>query len=374
MNILILSKRQYMGKDLLDDEYGRFYEIPKHLASMGHRVTGICLSYRKRDERLFNDNQGTSDSVAWHSINLTMLPPRGIFRYITQLDKIIEATRPDIVYGCSDAIHVILASYVAGRHRLKLVVDLYDNFESYTVTKIPGIRPSFIKSLTNADGISAVSERLRGYITAQYEIKQPVLVLGNAINKDLFISRNKAQCRAALGLPDNAILIGTAGALYKNRDILTLFSAFEMLRQQDNRIHIVLAGPRDKTNKLPAGDNVHDLGMLEHSDVATMYGALDLGITCNIDSEFGRYCYPQKFFEILACNIPVIAASVGTLQDMLENYSYALYIPGNPESLASGIQNLLANPRIPDLLIPDWGGRARELDYFFQEIARIEHP
>ena len=55
--ILVLSKRQYMGKDLLNDRFGRFREIPLELARIGHKVTGICLSYRARSEgRIFDQD------------------------------------------------------------------------------------------------------------------------------------------------------------------------------------------------------------------------------------------------------------------------------------------------------------------------------
>lgn len=40
MRILVLSKRRYTGKDLLDDRYGRLYEIPAGLVARGHAVVG----------------------------------------------------------------------------------------------------------------------------------------------------------------------------------------------------------------------------------------------------------------------------------------------------------------------------------------------
>jgi teichuronic acid biosynthesis glycosyltransferase TuaC len=40
MKILVLTKRQYMGKDLLDDRFGRFRELPLELARLGHEVIG----------------------------------------------------------------------------------------------------------------------------------------------------------------------------------------------------------------------------------------------------------------------------------------------------------------------------------------------
>ena len=33
MRVLFLTKQQYMGKDLLRDRFGRFYEFPKTLAA-----------------------------------------------------------------------------------------------------------------------------------------------------------------------------------------------------------------------------------------------------------------------------------------------------------------------------------------------------
>jgi hypothetical protein len=38
------------GKDLLDDGFGRFRELPLGLARLGRDVTGIAISYRRRKE------------------------------------------------------------------------------------------------------------------------------------------------------------------------------------------------------------------------------------------------------------------------------------------------------------------------------------
>ena len=351
-----------MGKDLLNDKYGRFYEIPAELARKGHKVTGLCLSYRYRDEILYDGGPPSPNTPAWYSVNLGIAAPIGILRYLRELDKIVDSIKPDVICGCSDAYHAIFARRAAKRHNIPLVIDLYDNFESYGATRVPGVRSGLARSLKMADGISVVSEPLRQHIIDQHGLTQPIIVLGNAIKGELFSPRDQANCRKRLGLPDDRILIGTAGALHRNRDIQTLYNAFEELRSDNNGIHLVLAGPRGKSAKMPTGEDVHDLGMLAHSDVAIMSSALDLGIICNTNSEFGRYCYPQKFFEILACRTPVIAAAVGALQEMLAPYGWALYQPGEPMSLASGIRELLANPRMPDLPIPDWETRASELE------------
>ena len=74
MKILVLTKRQYMGKDLLDDRFGRFREIPLELARFGHQVLGICLSYRTKEEDQVEDRDASSEAtVVWHSFNIGKL-------------------------------------------------------------------------------------------------------------------------------------------------------------------------------------------------------------------------------------------------------------------------------------------------------------
>ena len=51
MKILVLTKRQYSGYDLLNHRFGRLRELPLELAGLGHVVMGIALSYRRRDEQ-----------------------------------------------------------------------------------------------------------------------------------------------------------------------------------------------------------------------------------------------------------------------------------------------------------------------------------
>ena len=50
MKILLLTKRQYTNKDLLDDRFGRLWVLPHAWAQGGHEVLGLCLSYAHKRE------------------------------------------------------------------------------------------------------------------------------------------------------------------------------------------------------------------------------------------------------------------------------------------------------------------------------------
>ena len=71
MKILVLTKRQYMGKDLLDDRFGRFWELPLELTRLGHEVRGLAFSYRLRsDEIPIEVDSLSGGKMSWASINL----------------------------------------------------------------------------------------------------------------------------------------------------------------------------------------------------------------------------------------------------------------------------------------------------------------
>src|SRR5574342_45170 len=97
-----------MGKDLLDDRFGRFRELPWELAKLGHEVRGLCLSYRRKPEGIFNDGGDSRPSaVTWQSINLLngFLP--GLEKYIRNSRRVARDFEPDIIWACSDAYHAI---------------------------------------------------------------------------------------------------------------------------------------------------------------------------------------------------------------------------------------------------------------------------
>jgi teichuronic acid biosynthesis glycosyltransferase TuaC len=85
---------------------------------------------------------------------------------------------------------------------------------------------------------------------------------------------------------------------------------------------------------------------------------------CNRDSEFGRYCFPQKFHESVACGVPVVAAAVGALKGLLASHPRGLYTPDDPASLAQALESQLGDPACAALGAPTWrdaAGRLEEL-------------
>lgn len=361
MRILVLSKRQYTNRDLIDDRFGRLRELPLALAGLGHAVTGICLSYRSRNEGRFDDHEKAAQ-VSWHLLNLWRLFSLRAGSYWNTADKIGREFRPDLVWACSDAIHAILGVHVARKLNVPLIVDLYDNFESFPLTRIPGITRLFRRALGRADGVTCVSQPLAGYLRDSSACSCPVNVIENAVPEGLFYQRDQLSCRRELNLPQNGILIGTAGAISRSRGIETLFAAFEILARKRPDVHLVLAGAVDKGLALPKNPKSHYLGLLHANHVPVLLSALNISVICNIESDFGKYCFPQKFYESVACGVPIVAAAAGSMREMLKDHSDQLYTPGNTAHLADALLRQIEKPSVLPMNVPTWNMLGKKLE------------
>jgi teichuronic acid biosynthesis glycosyltransferase TuaC len=371
MKILVLTKRQYMGKDLLDDRFGRFRELPLELAKLGHDVLGIALSYYRRKEGTFLDGDPSAGrSVTWQSTNLTNGAVPRLGKFIKRAIQVAMQFEPDLVWAGSDAYHAIFGAWLAKRTTSCCVLDLYDNFESFGASKLPFILPWFRRSIREADGVTCFSKRLADYVAQSYPSPKLTTTIENGVRQDFFDRRNPQECRRQLNLPEGARIIGTAGALDSTRGMDTLFKAFNLLSRQSNDVHLALAGPRKRGIQIPTGPRVHDLGILPHEEVPCFINALDLAVICYRQSAQGEVSFPQKAYEIMACRVPLIAAAVGCMNELLSDYPKCLYEPENPQSLAEAAFLQLENRITIETEVPSWGDSAKQLAYFFEKVIQ----
>jgi glycosyltransferase involved in cell wall biosynthesis len=349
-----------MNKDLLDDRFGRFREIPLALGQKGHKVQGICLSYAKRNEGYIKDGP-----VMWKSINATSMKIPGLLRFIHEAQRF--AKQSDAIWACSDSIYGIIGYMLSSRYRIPLVFDLYDNFEYFLMARMPIIKQLYRWVIRKSAAITCVSRPLARLVRS-YRKNGRVYVIENAVRKDLFKPMIKKTCRDVLKLPQNALLVGTAGALDRNRGIQFLFEAFDMLKTKHLDLHLVLAGPRNI--QIPFDNRAHDLGILPQEKVPILLNALDVAIICNRENEFGRYCFPQKAKEIMACDIPLIAARVGSMAELLKDHSEWLFNPDDASNMARVLENRLGDRRTGYKKVLSWSDVAAELEKIFINLCK----
>lgn len=365
MRIAYLCKRRYMDKDVVLDRYARVYEIPAKLATHGHEVQAFCLSYREEREEGVWTHESPPGSLRWHSE--PAMP--GLPTYPLRLLGKLRAFKPDVIIAGTDIPHVALGAWLKRKLRVPLVVDLYDNFEGFGQAKIPGFISILRSSTRQADLVLTTSEPLRDLVASEYRARGQVIAMPSTIDRDLFHPRDRGACRDALGLPSDALLMGTAGGLTRMKGIEVLYEAWTLLSSRLPSLHLVLAGPHEVGFPPPEGPRIHALGPLPHDKVAQVFGALDVGVICILDSVFGRYSFPQKAYEMLACGLPVVAADVGAMHHLFADAVHCLYNPGDASELAEKLEAQLRHPRTADVPIRDWGEVVAAIEPKIREVA-----
>jgi teichuronic acid biosynthesis glycosyltransferase TuaC len=361
MRFLFITKRQYTNKDLIDDQYGRCRELPVQLSVLGYKVVGVCLSYKKKPESVVKDSIDTAN-VEWHSRNAGTFKLPGLVRYFIYTYRLGRRFRPDVIMASSDSIYGILAMFMSRLLKVPYVFDLYDNYESFAAIKLPFMRFLYARAIRQACLVTVVSEPLQQHVRDKFSRNGPIEVIENGVDPDLFHPRAKDKCRKALNLPEEVILVGVAGAISRTRGIDIIFPAFAKLLQTSPDVHLVLAGKVDDDIKIPTSDRIIKLGELPFENMPLLLASLDVSIVSNIDTAFGRYCYPQKFVEAVATNTPTVVAAVGAMQKLLQGTPEILFKPGDSDDLVRAINYQLDHGVVPQLARRTWMDLGKHLD------------
>lgn len=359
-----------MAKDVILDRYARLYEIPHHLALLGHDVRGYCLSYRnERAEGLFEVDV-SGGSLRWASWRASRFGFPELWRHPRRLTSELEAFEPDIVIAGSDIPHVALGALLSRRLKRPFVADLYDNFESFGQARLPGMVWALRAAVRSAALVTTTSDALRDLIIERYRHSGPVVSMPSTIDVSIFHPRDRSTSRQELGLSPDVPLIGTAGALHPDKGIPLLLEAWERIRDIRPDVRLVLAGPRSPSLPLPSDNRIDYVGLLDHASVAKLFCALDVGVICVPDTPFGRHSFPQKAYEMLACDLPAVASRVGAMQSLFESAPECLHHPGDAADMATRILQQLERRIAPDIAIPDWKATVSRLEQSLITLVR----
>ncbi len=319
MKLMFLSKRRPQGRDLFTQPYGRFYYLPLELARRGHNVQVHLLSY---------DRSPSAQRDVEMNLRITTHPifsfSRSVNNYYHALIKHCHQQRPDWIIGCSDLWFGILAVQLARQVNSRVLIDAYDNFESY-YPPIPGVRWLWRRALRHATAITAAGPQLAALLN-QSAGGRPVSVLPMVADPE-FYPQDRYRCRQKLGLPLTAPLIGYTGALDARRNVEQLFATYQALLPHYPTLQLVMSGRRARHIQLPA--NTIHLGYLPAEQVPILLNSLNVVFVINRPTAFGHYAYPVKLCEAMRCHIPVIATAVHGTAWMLRNHPHCLVPPNN---------------------------------------------
>ncbi|WP_426688988.1 glycosyltransferase [Rhodanobacter ginsengiterrae] len=358
MKILFIGKRHPQQRDLIERPYGRFHNLPTALAAFGHEVQVLLCSHRN-----FSSSRVRIAGVEWLNEDLRTLGISGLYGKLSQH---ANEFRPDWVMGVSDTYYGWMAGRLGRATGACVAIDAYDNYEAYMPWNLP-LHLLWRRSIRAADLVTAAGPQLAQRLQSHRRGGHPVEIIPMVADPE-FRPLDKQACRLALGLPSEARLIGYIGSWARNRGTTMLLDAFRRARALQPDLQLVLSG-RPPPEAL-AEPGVVGTGYVADVQLPELINALDVACVVTADTSFGRYSYPAKLCEAMACHVPVVATDTAPVRWMLAGSADHLVQPGDAASFSERILDLLDTPRAEYGPRPTWHEHALRLDQLFSEVVR----
>jgi glycosyltransferase involved in cell wall biosynthesis len=147
-------------------------------------------------------------------------------------------------------------------------------------------------------------------------------------------------------------VIGRIGTIYEKNGVEEIVAAFRLLAPRHPRLRLLLAGRvldvyRPAFDALidPIRDRVELIGAFNSSDMPMLYEKIDISLMMYVLDDWFRNITPTKFFDSLACGVPVVISDMGRIRELMGGRPCGVVVESpTPEALAGAIEDMIAAP------------------------------
>jgi len=209
-------------------------------------------------------------------------------------------------------------------------------------------------TLARADAILAVSEQLRDHLAAQGVQPERIHVVPNGVDGARFYPGPcEEELTRAWGV-NGAPLLGFVGSLRPWHGVELLPDILEGVRRRHGDVRMMVAGDGEMRSPTETAFEERGLadaavftGAVPHHDVPGLIRCVDVALAPYPEPEHTFYFSPLKLFEYMACGIPVVAARIGQIADVVEHgRTGLLHEPGDVKAIVSACCALLDDPEL----------------------------
>ncbi|MGE3272007.1 MAG: glycosyltransferase [Chloroflexota bacterium] len=259
-----------------------------------------------------------------------------------RLVRLLQRERPDVVHTflITASIYGRLAAFAAG-------VPLVLAAEQNVYRQKPKRHALFERALAaKTFRVVACCQVVGDFYQRQVGVSaEKVAVIYNAVRFGARLQpEDRGPARAALGLPPDALVLGTLGRLTEQKGQYVLLQALARLARSHPKLVLFLAGTgplrealEDEADQLGIADRVRFLGMRRDRD--NLYAAMDVFV---LSSHWEGLSL--ALVEAMGAGRAVVASSVGGNPEVVTDGSTGLLVPpADPEALADVVADLVAN-------------------------------
>ncbi|MGY0217554.1 glycosyltransferase [Endozoicomonadaceae bacterium StTr2] len=268
-------------------------------------------------------------------------------KFIFQSKKYLRNKEVDIIHAHD--LDGLITGFFCKSRKMKLIYDSHEFFSGMRGLKISPF--FFILEwilLKRVDSIISVSPSICTSLKKLYSPKNKPLLIRNTPNK-YTVSNKHETLRARLKISENQKILVYQGMLNADRGLENLI---QILTYLEDNIVIVLIGTgsfeqnlRDLATKLNVNDRVFFTGHIEHEKLLNYTSSADLAIyLLNIIKLNTRFCLPNKIFEFIQAEIPIISTETRDVKKLIRKYSIGETVnPSNIEDTVDKIKKILTH-------------------------------
>lgn len=313
------------------------------LQKAGYKVRVVALHEEPSDEYEIVQNITVHRiklrTRSWSKHKLIQL-----IKYFEFAYKIVSRYKNNDIFHCNDLnslpIGVIIKKFF--NKNAKIVYDAHEfeindtpNESKYKI-KIKYYLEKFL--IKYADKVITVSDSIANEYAKMYGIEKPTLVLNTPPYKEI---KKKNIFREALDIKENQTIFLYQGGLSRGRGIEILLEAFKTIESKNLAIVFMGYGPLENLIKEMSKEyeNIYFHKAVTPEVLLDYTCSADFGILFYENSCLNHYyCSPNKIFEYLMAEIPVIVSNLYEMKRLVESNEVGVVAQENtPQGLKKSI-------------------------------------
>jgi len=185
--------------------------------------------------------------------------------------------------------------------------------------------------------------------------RQKILTVANGLDFDYFTSKlvTRTEARAKLGLPEQAVVLGTVANAYATKGLLPYLDVLKAIFDSHSAVHAVILGDGPEFQALKDKRDALKLDRLllagHRADASVLYRAFDVFVLPSLKEGM-----PWTVLEAMAAGVPVVATDVGACGWMLQAESAhaagLIVPPGDPVQLIAALEKITGDAGLRERL------------------------
>lgn len=318
--------------------------LVKKLVAEGCQVTVLCGT----DERTVTEFSKSGAEVVHARHWRRPISPLQDLRFLHELYSVCRQRRFDVVHTHMPKGGVVgrIAARLAGTPLVIHTVhgltfnEFLPRHSAWIYQGLERIAARFCNVM-----ISVNEEDRRRAIAAGIVSPERIVTVLNGIDVQQFADAAPAPLREELGLPDEAILLGTTGRLAVQKGLAYLIQAIPQLVDAEPRIHLLLVGIGELEDELRAlvstldiQERCHFLGF--RRDVPALLAAFDVYVQPSLWEGLSI-----SLLEAMAAGKPIITTDIIGNREVVEDGVLGVLVPpADVEALAAATLTLMRDP------------------------------